>query len=397
MTDIERLFSDSSLLVPSRLHECVLRGGFRPERQAAIYLIYDVIAQKCSRMKAKWTRISDKSFGNVVKNHTRKSAEKKWLEENGFIEIKKWRSPDGTLKNSKIPGKQCQAYRLIEQECECIWVNLWRRELVWPTFTEGDQMCQYTRHVLNQIELDQAQIAAMCLGECDHSRLSPARKMAILHWARVLELGTGSVRRGRRVNRLYSPWTSAPRELRKACQLIGEAIATFDLQASQPTLIGVLAEDDAFSNACLSDELYGGICKLFGINRDEAKPTFLSYIYGRNRTPKARNKRAFLVQQYVEEHFPKTHAYIWQRKQADHTQFACHLQNLEAELFVNALLATMKQKGIPALTVHDCLAVPESRLEEALEIAREILKPRLGGKAKLRLSHGGKEEQSIAI
>jgi len=180
--------------------------------------------------------------------------------------------------------------------------------------------------------------------------------------------------------------------------LTGEAIATFDLQASQPTLIGVLAEDDSFSNACLTDELYGQICRLFGIDRNEAKPTFLSYIYGRNRTPKARNKRAFLVQQYVEEHFPKTHAYIWQRKHADHTEFACHLQNLEAELFVGDLLATMMQKKIPALTVHDCLAVPESRMEEALEIARKILKPRLGGKAKLRLSQSGKvEEQSIAI
>jgi hypothetical protein len=58
----------------------------------------------------------------------------------------------------------------------------------------------------------------------------------------------------------------------------------------------------------------------------------------------------------------------------------------------------MMQKKIPALTVHDCLAVPESRMEEALEIARKILKPRLGGKAKLRLSQSGKgEEQSIAI
>ena len=149
---MERLFSNSALLIPAKLHEAALREGFRPERRTAIYLIYDLIVQKCTRMKAKWAFICDRSFQKLVKNHTRKSTAKKWLEENGFIQIKKWRSADGTLKNSKIPGRQCQGYKLVEQKGECIFVDLWERKLSWPTFIEDDPFCQFTRMVLGQVE-----------------------------------------------------------------------------------------------------------------------------------------------------------------------------------------------------------------------------------------------------
>lgn len=394
---MERLFSNSALLIPAKLHEAALREGFRPERRTAIYLIYDVIMQKCARMKGKWAYISDRSFLKVVKNHTRKSAEKKWLEQKGFIQIKKWRSKDGTLKNSKVPGRQCQGYKIGEQASECIWVDLWERELVWPNLTDGDHLCQYTREVLNLIEVDHATVSSMCLGVATHPMLSATRRMAILHWARVLQFSSGSIRRGRQVNRLYSPWTSAPRELRRACRLCSEPIVSIDLQASQPTFIGLLAQDDAFVEACFNDEVYGHIGSLFCASRDDAKPIFLSYVYGPNRKPQARNKFALAVQQYVAKQFPKTHAFIWQEKDSNYKAFARQLQNLEAHFFLDEILAEMKQKGIHALTAHDSVAVPESEVDAALEISLKKLCV-LKGKGRLKVSnYGSREEIAIAI
>lgn len=390
---MEKLLSDTALLVPARLHSRVLQEGFRPERQTAIYLIYDLIVRKCGLMKGKWTHISDHSFGNVVKNHTRKSVEKRWLEENGFIQIKKWISKDGTVRNSRIPGRKCQAYRVVEQAGESVWVDLWKRTLEWSSTTAPDALCEYTREVLGMIELDTGKVARICFGEAEFSALPLARRMAALHWARALHFGTGAIRRGRRVSRLYSPWTSAPRELRKACFMSGEPIVSIDLQASQPALIGLLAEDDDFLLACFNDELYCTVSDLFGVERDEAKPIVLSYIYGRNRTEAARNKQAYLVQEHVARRFPKTHAFVWDNKLHDHTKFACRLQNLEADLFLGGIFGEMLRRRIPALTVHDSVAVPMSRQENAVEICRKVLGRRLAGKARIKVNHHGAEQE----
>jgi len=397
MTTIDRLFSPSAILVPSGLHDLVLREGFRPERQAAIYLIYDAIAANCRQMKGKWAPIPDRVFRKLVKNHTRKSADKKWLEEKGFIEIKKWQLKDGTIRNSKIPGRKCQAYRVIEQGEECVWVDLWGRSAVWPSFTASDHLCQYARKVLKRIDVDRSLLSRICFGDSGFSSFSAARRIAVLHWARVLHFGAGAIRRGRRVNRLFSPWTSAPRELRRACFLCGEPIVSIDLQASQPTLIGLLAQDDTFVQACFNDELYAQISKLFAISREDAKPIFLSYIYGQNRKANARNKSALQVQQFVAEKFPQTHRFIWQSKESNHKAFARQLQNLEAKLFLDGILSEMKQKRISALSVHDSIAVPESQSEEAVRICRTMLRE-LEGRGRLKVSnYGNNEEGAIAI
>lgn len=390
---MNRLFSNTTLLVPARLHSLVLQEGFRPERQTAIYLIYDQIVQKCGQMKGKWTHIADRTFGNVVKNHTRKSVEKKWLEENGFIQIKKWKSEDGMVKNSKIPGKKCQEYRVVEQEGESLWVDLWKRSLEWTAITSPDACCEYTRDVLRRLDLDEGKVARICLGESEFFGLPVARRMAVLHWARALYFGTGAIHRGRRVNRLFSPWTSAPRELRTACSLAGEPIVSIDLQASQPALIGSLAEDDDFLIACFNDELYGAVGELFGVERDEAKPIVLSYIYGPNRSEKARNQQAYLVQEHVAKRFPKTRSFVWGNKLRDYKAFARRLQNLEADLFLGGIFGEMMQRQIPALTVHDSVAVPMSMQRNAVEICRNVLGTRLAGKARITVNQYGSEQE----
>ncbi len=382
---MEKLFSDTALLVPARLHSRVLQEGFRPERQTAIYLIYDLIVQKCGLMKGKWTHISDQAFGNLVKNHTRKSVEKRWLEENGFIRIKKWKAKDGTWKNSKIPGRKCQAYKVVEQESESVCVDLWNRKLAWSASTAGDPFCEYTRTILETIRLDEVRVGRICLGEAEYSSLPIGRRMAILHWARTLRFGAGTIRRGQLVNRLYSPWTSAPRELRRACFLAGEPIVSIDLQASQPTLIGLLANDETFSEACFNDALYGEIGQMCSVTREVAKQIFLSYTYGRNRTANARNKPAYHVQQYVAHRFPKTHSFVVNMKANDYRGFARELQNLEAAIFINGIYAALMEQKIPSLTVHDSVAVPESRQEEAIDTCRRTLANKLAAKARIHV------------
>jgi hypothetical protein len=112
-TTMDRLFSKSALLIPAKLHEAALRECFRPERRTAIYLIYDVIMQKCARMSGKWAYISDRSFLKVVKNHTRKSAEKKWLEEKGFIQIKTQKFQASNAKATSSSSRRANAFGSI--------------------------------------------------------------------------------------------------------------------------------------------------------------------------------------------------------------------------------------------------------------------------------------------
>jgi hypothetical protein len=391
-------FSNSSVLIPAQLHDEVLREGFRPERQTSIYLVYHVISQKCSQIDQKWTRISDGHFKNLVKNHTQKARAKNWLEEKGFIQIKKWVVGDGVLRNSKKPGWKCQDYRVVEQVGGSMLVELWKRKLELPATTSNDPFCQYTREVLGKISVDQAQVGRMWRGEDEFSALPIARRDSILNWARTLFFGSGRINRGRRVNRLFSPWTCSPRELRRACVLAGEPIVSIDLQASQPTLIGLSADDDDFSQACLNDELYGQVCRLFAVERDEAKQIFLSYVYGRNRKQNAKNTPAFLVQEHIAERFPKTHSFIWQSKLHNHKAFSCRLQNQEAELFVSGIMGAMMQERIPVLTVHDSISVPAQFEQRALEITKNILGKNLGGKARVKISHyGNGSEKAISI
>lgn len=92
------------------------------------------------------------------------------------------------------------------------------------------------------------------------------------------------------------------------------------------------------------------------------------------------------MQEYVASHFPKTHSFVWKNKLHDHTAFACRLQNLEAELFLGGIFGEMMHQQIPALTVHDSIAVPLSRQQKAVEICRNVLGRRLAGKARIRVN-----------
>jgi hypothetical protein len=394
---MDNLFSNSHVLIPAGLRKAILSEGFRPERQTAMFLTYDVIVQQCSGSKGEWTSICDFAFENVVRNNTRKSEAKAWLFKKGFIDIKQWRATDGTLYNSKIPGIKCQAYKVIEQNEESMWVPLWKRNVIWSAVTPNDPLCQYTRTVLGAIQVDHSEVGRMWRGENEFSTLPHPRRNAIVRCARTLDNAAGTIKRGRQVSRLYSPWTCAPRELRKVCTLSGEPIVSIDLQASQLALIGVLARDDDFSHACVNDDLYRHVMTSRGVCRDEAKETVLSYVYGNNRTARSRNEGALHVQEYVANAFPKTHAFIWDSKIRSYNAFSQQLQNLEADLFLGGIFQQMIELRMSALTVHDSVAVPNSQEERALDIIREVLGEKLRGKARLKIEKYGKEVDEYVV
>jgi hypothetical protein len=147
------------------------------------------------------------------------------------------------------------------------------------------------------------------------------------------------------------------------------------------------------SQARLGQEHNGELQKQCCTNRS-AKPIVLSYIYGRNRSATARNKQAYLVQEHVANHFPKTHSFVWKNKLHDHTAFACRLQNLEADLFLGGIFGELMQRQIPALTVHDSIAVPLSRQQKAVEICRDVLGRRLAGKARIKVNQQGTDQET---
>ena len=93
----------------------------------------------------------------------------------------------------------------------------------------------------------------------------------------------------------------------------------------------------------------------------------------------------------------RSHAYVWKRKLHDYTSFSRQLQNQEAKLFINGIMAEMMQQGIPVLTVHDSISVPARYEQQALEISRKILGQTMSGKARMKISHYGEEKNEYVI
>ena len=366
----ESIFAPESLLTALK--------PFRKDRQLATILFWWLIdgwaISETDDDGIDWKPILDRYFEPITKSTGTRAKARKWLEENGFIEIRKTVCDNGISRNLRIKGKTPQQYRVTSQGPLVPYVVQEKPVVDYLLYadTGSDAASQNTRKNLGLLRKKE-------------KTWEEEKNMDEKHWNRdqqsmiLLENNLGKVGRGYKVNRLYSPFATARRPVRKLFKLGDEEIRAFDLRAAQPTLMGNLARDEKLLRACQSDELYQGIARAMGVSRDEAKQAFYCYSFGPIRTVRTGRPEALLVQEFMADNYPITASYVTSQKQPDHRKFAIQMQNLEASIFVDGIFAELSTIGIDALTVHDSIYVGDKDSQQARDVTEQHLKKNIIG------------------
>ena len=364
--NLEEVLAGRWIEVPKGLLEEVHGEGWRLERTEAALLLWLAVAQRTYGNK--YRTITNKTFKRIIPSNSTRAAARKWLIERGWLDVEKWTAHDGTVRDKVLPGKISKSYRAKGTELEKEGVELQRLSSlkIYPDGTDEDPLCKNTKDVLSNLELQKERIR-------NNSDIISNNSGPLLHSIIKLSNGLGSVRRGRRVRRIYSPWTGCKREGRKLFKLYGEDLTSFDLRAAQPTLIGTLAGSLQFLRDSSSGKLYRDIAEVLEVERDAAKEACYAYAFGPNRKQTTKNRRALAVQELIQKNYPEVHQYVWKQKLTDYRKFACMLQDKEAELFLDKILKELIQRNIPALTVHDSVYVMSSNSEEGLRVIEKHL------------------------
>jgi ribosome-associated translation inhibitor RaiA len=236
-----------------------------------------------------------------------------------------------------------------------------------------------------------------------------------LNSVKAIANSTGNITRAATTGRLYSPFTSLRRELRKYITISGEPWAEIDISHFHPCLIAneiikAEKEDDGLLDDCISNHFYHRIADHLekelpwfpdsGIQweqsdsqlrcspRDRAKVGVMLYLNGGPITKDTKNKERKEVYAALSKHYPNVARYIEQEKQKLKAKesgsgknkttvgklYAQYLQKKESELFIDQFYIRLtRDRGIPACSIHDAVLVPQSRKREARILLGKIL------------------------
>lgn len=321
-----------------------------------------------------WKQIHDCNFKNITTNNHSRAKARQWLEERGFIEIRKVDCPDGIKRNRREKGKFSQQYialnptSLIPYRLHCKTLDA-----CLPVWTGKDQASQQTRTNIGKLSKKKKKTSIQEEKTTEKNRSRDQQSVL------MLERNRGKVGRGYKVNRLYSPWTAARKVVRESFDLEGDLIASLDLRAAQPTLMAALAQDEKMLADCQSDTFYRGLADFIGAIRDDAKSSFYAYSFGPIRSVGTKQPQALEVQTWMRENYPETATFVDAKKQNDYRKFACEMQDREALIFVDGIFQELTEKGLTALTVHDSICFREQDREQATEIAMKHLNKHIKG------------------
>jgi S-ribosylhomocysteine lyase LuxS involved in autoinducer biosynthesis len=367
-----------TIYVPKKLIESAEWAGFRKDRLEVTYLFWWLIDSWSSTSEERetgrrWKQIHDSNFEAITRSRDTRAKTRSWLNKSGFIEIRQTSCKDGRLRPRRIRGKESQGYATLMHD-DLVPYKPSSRALVeiFSVETGEDLECRITRENIGllkrkkDLEWDLREI-----GEEKHRNRD---QKSIL----LLEQNMGKVGRGQKVNRLYSPWTSARKPIRELFTLDGDEIASFDLRAAQPTIMATLAYDKEMLSDCKSDVFYTGLADYIGATRKDAKQAFYAYSFGPIRKDAAEHSVAYQTQQWMREQYPMTGRYVDSCKKGNYRSFSREMQNREAFIFVDCIFRQLADEGIPALTVHDSIYFKVRDLSRAKEIAEEHLDRQLG-------------------
>jgi hypothetical protein len=381
----KRSFESSDIIfVPELLLDQVRRCGFRSERIDTTLLFWWLIDgwSITDGTNDRWKRIHDTNFTGFTKNTNSRSNARKWLSTNGFIKIKMVVCKDGKERPERIKGQKSQSYAITHRS-SIVPYRLASQNLATciSTFTANDNASQQTRRVLGLLKRKVEKN-----GEKTPKVLSFQDNRDLLSIF-AIEHNLGSVKRGRLVDRLYSPWTGARKLIRSYFTIEGCEIRSLDLRAAQPMLMALLADDQTMSDACFDDSFYGDLSSALGLPREQAKKRFYHYSFGPNRNPHPTESEAYEVQEWMKSRFPIAANYVFTKKTGNYRKFAREMQNKEALLFIDGIYSEITKSDLPALTVHDAIYFKATDYQQIKQIIDKRLTQHFKNK-KFALNNG---------
>ena len=96
--------------------------------------------------------------------------------------------------------------------------------------------------------------------------------------------------------------------------------------------------------------------KALGIDNDAGTGSNASGKNARHHQHRSDSKLTFLM----ERHYDKAAQYVIENKTGNYRRFSWNMQRMEADIFVDCVYASLASLGIPALTVHDSIGIPNS-------------------------------------
>jgi hypothetical protein len=189
-----------------------------------------------------------------------------------------------------------------------------------------------------------------------------------------------------RYGRVQNNITSLKRELRQHLRIRGERLAEFDLIAAQPALLALLIEAnqqithlsitpkhrkgtpwppslllprvfpslslpvgsgfDLYRDVVLTDDFYGVLSDVAGVDRSSAKKRFLVDVLAKD------GDYPSVVEDAFRREFPDIHGFIQAINRCDHATLIRMLQRLESWLVVEQVCGSL---DVPAITLHDAV------------------------------------------
>ena len=122
-----------------------------------------------------------------------------------------------------------------------------------------------------------------------------------------------------------------------------------------------------FKRIAIIGDLYESIQKIIGFDKREMSKEAMFEILFSSRKNHTKNKKR------LKEIFPKLIEWIdaFKAKHGD-SSFAIFLQRKEAELMIDGVYTSIKQKGLFCLTKHDSVIIKKEDYEEVMEIIKRI-------------------------
>lgn len=182
--------------------------------------------------------------------------------------------------------------------------------------------------------------------------------------------------------RLHHNVSGLPRELRGYLLLDGEPCAETDIACCQPLLMHRLypagsTEAARFAELVSGGKFYEALAEASGEkwgDRQELKRRiYAQVLYDRVRP------EALLWQAFVRL-FPELAATIAALKEGGHWKLAVANQKAEADIVVRTVIPRLAKElpGVPVLTVHDSLVIPERHAEHGAQVLREEVSRAVG-------------------
>jgi hypothetical protein len=280
-------------------------------------------------------------------------------------------------------GANCYKYRLTEKYSNLKFkVYKGKHNLKFDEVEKLEDISDGCRYVLKSMELFEfdVKLARKMLRTLEDGA-KQGQEMLIDVMEAERELCRYDYKVGGNSGRLFSSITSQKRAFRKLWKLAGEPVAIVDVSACQPALLYSLYEQYGQENT-QEAEFYkskienGGFYEIFVedsevdldsvLTREEVKPNLYVTWFGNEEW--SSSKDASVVRNCFIRYFPIMYSILSKIKKDNHKLAARLLQSMESKTIFGSVVPRIRDLGIPCLTIHDAVVVPQSKANEAKEV-----------------------------